>query len=333
MNETLATQTDEEATDRTEQRNRTEQSDQTTSDARVRTCPECDGRIAHDAEHGERACVACGLVLDDDEIDRGPEWRSFSDAESNARSRVGAPTSDLMHDKGLSTVIDWRNEDAYGNRLSSQKRAQFQRLRTWDERFRTKSAQERNLKQAFGELERMASALGLPDPCRETAGVLYRRAVEEELLPGRSIEAMTTACLYAAARQHDTPRTLVEFETVSRVEKLPIQRAYRYVSQELGLAMEPADPVHYLRQYASDLEVSNDAERLAREMLETAKDRGVHSGKSPAGLAAAAVYSASRLANETVTQATVSDAANVSEVTIRNRYQELLEVYGKHGDE
>lgn len=310
-----------------------QQAERETSPNRTHTeCPECDGQVFYDEEHGERACEDCGLVLDDGELDRGPEWRAFDDEEANERSRVGAPVTELMHDKGLSTIIGWQDKDAGGNSISPRKRTQLQRLRTWDERFRTKNAQERNLKQAFGEIERMASALGLPKPCRETAGVLYRRAVDEELLPGRSIEAMTTASLYAAARQHATPRTLVAFESVSRVEKLPIQRAYRYLSQELGLEIEPTDPVQYLRQYASQLQVSDEAERVARDLLETAKAQGIHSGKSPAGLAAAAVYAATRLTNEGLTQETVSDATSVSKVTIRNRYQELLDVYGEHGD-
>lgn len=177
MNETLVTATDQEATKQTERENALSQ-DQS-------TCPECDGQILYDEEHGERTCGGCGLVLEDGEIDRGPEWRSFYEGEVDERSRVGAPVTELMHDKGLSTVIGWQDKDAYGNSISTRKRKQLQRLRMWDERFRTKNAQERNLKQAFGEIERMASALGLPNPCRETAGVLYRRAVDEELLPGR----------------------------------------------------------------------------------------------------------------------------------------------------
>ncbi|HET7323295.1 MAG TPA: transcription initiation factor IIB family protein, partial [Halococcus sp.] len=165
------------------------------------------------------------------------------------------------------------------------------------------------------------------DPVQETAGVLYRRAVEENLLPGRSIEAMATASLYAAARQHGTPRTLVEFATVSRVEKLPIQRAYRYLAAELDLRIEPADPLQYVRQFASTLEVSDEAERLARDLLEVAEAQNVYSGKNRAGLAAAALYAATHLTNEGLTQATVSDVAHVSHVTIRDRYQELLDVY------
>lgn len=294
-------------------------------------CPECGGRIRHDEERGEQSCVECGLVLDENEIDRGPEWRDFDDDSEN-RSRVGAPVTNLMHDQGLSTTIGWQDKDANGHRIDPRKRSRMQRLRTWDERFRTKDATERNLKQALGEIERMASALGLPKSCRETASVVYRQAVDHGLLPGRSIEAMATASLYAAARQHGMPRTLVAFEAVSRVEKLPIQRAYRYLSKELGLAVEPADPVEYLPQIASPLSVSDEAERMARDLLDTAKQQDLHSGRAPAGLAAAAVYAATQLTNEALTQETVGEAANVSTVTIRNRYQELLEAYGEHGD-
>lgn len=288
-------------------------------------CPECSGRIIHDEEHGETACEECGIVLDEDVVDHGPEWRAFNSKETANRSRVGAPLTHLMHDKGLSTTIGWQNKDAKGNPIPSNRRAQLQRLRTWDERFRTKNAQERNLKQALGEIDRMASSLDLPENVRETAGVLYRRAVEEELLPGRSIESMATASLYAAARQLGSPRTLAEFTTVSRVEERPIHRAYRYISRELGLEIGPADPVQYIPQFASTLDVSDEAERVARELLETAKAQGVHSGKSPSGLAGAALYAATHLTNEALTQETVSNAAHVSKVTIRNRYQELLE--------
>jgi transcription initiation factor TFIIB len=294
------------------------------------SCPECGGQIIRDEDHGETVCEDCGLVLDDEALDHGPEWRTFYAEEKDEKSRVGAPMTPLLHDKGLSTTIGWQNKDAYGNTLSSHQRQKMSRLRTWDERFRTKDAHERNLKHAFGEISRMASALGVAEPVQETAGVLYRRAVEEDLLPGRSIEAMATASLYGAARQQGTPRTLVECTTVSRVDKLPIQRAYRYLSQQLDLRIAPANPVEYVRQFASILEVSDEAERTARDLLDVAEAQDAHSGKSPAGLAAAALYAATHLANEGLTQATVSDAAHISHVTIRNRYQELLDVYAKH---
>jgi transcription initiation factor TFIIB len=291
-------------------------------------CPECGGRTVHHDVRGEATCEDCGLVLDEETIDRGPEWRAFTTSERDEKSRVGAPLTELRHDKGLSTNIGWKNKDAYGETVSARKRAQMQRLRTWDERYRTRSAQERNLKEAFGEIERMASAIALPEPVRETAGVIYRRAVEEGLLVGRSIEGMSTASLYASARQQSVPRSLSEFARVSRVEEVRIQRAFRYLSRELGLAIEPADPLDFLPKFASRLDVSEEVERVSRDLLEETKGTGVHSGKSPAGLAAAALYAATQLTNEKLTQQTVGEAADVSEVTIRYRYQDILEEYG-----
>ena len=291
----------------------------------VDTCPECGGNLVTDTEHGETVCDDCGLVVEEDSVDRGPEWRAFDASERDNKSRVGAPTTNMMHDKGLSTNIGWQDKDAYGNSLSSRQREKMQRLRTWNERFRTRDSKERNLKQALGEIDRMASALGLPDNVRETASVIYRRALDEDLLPGRSIEGVATSSLYAAARQAGTPRSLDEIAAVSRVEKDEIARTYRYVVRELSLEIQPADPESYVPRFASDLDLPEEVERRARQLLATAKEQGVHSGKSPVGLAAAAVYAASLLANQKVTQNEVSEVANISEVTIRNRYHELLE--------
>jgi len=291
-------------------------------------CPECTGNLVTDEEHGETVCADCGLVVEENEIDHGPEWRAFDSSERDSKSRVGAPTTQMMHDKGLSTNIGWQNKDAYGKTLSSRQREKMQRLRTWNERFRTRNSKERNLKQALGEIDRMASALGLPENVRETASVIYRRALSDDLLPGRSIEGVATSALYAAARQAGTPRSLDEIATVSRVEKMELTRTYRYVVRELKLEIQPADPEQYVPRFASELDLSEEAIRQARELLRSSRDRGVHSGKSPVGLAAAAVYAAALLTNETVTQSEVSEVANISEVTIRNRYKELLEAKG-----
>jgi transcription initiation factor TFIIB len=304
-----------------------EETESTSEDERESgsVCPECEGRLLSDSGHGETVCADCGLVVEEDSIDRGPEWRAFDAQEKDKKSRVGAPTTNMMHDKGLSTNIGWQDKDAYGRALSSRQRQKMQRLRTWNERFRTRDSKERNLKQALGEIDRMASALGLPETVRETASVIYRRALGENLLPGRSIEGVSTAALYAAARQAGTPRSLDETEMVSRVDKMELTRTYRYVVRQLDLEIEPADPESYVPRFASDLDLSEEVTRRARTLLGNARDTGVLSGKSPVGLAAAAIYAASLLCNQKVTQNQVSEVANISEVTIRNRYKEILE--------
>ncbi|WP_336339303.1 transcription initiation factor IIB [Haloarcula brevis] len=315
-----------ESTTRTTTRERDERiTEQSTESEAVEACPECSGNVVTDTEHGETVCEDCGLVIEEDEIDRGPEWRAFNSAEKDRKSRVGAPTTNMMHDKGLSTNIGWQNKDAYGRSLSSEQRQKMQRLRTWNERFRTRDSKERNLKQALGEIDRMASALGLPQNVRETASVIYRRALGDDLLPGRSIEGVATSALYAAARMAGNPRSLDEMARVSRVEKMELTRTYRYIVRELSLEVQPADPEHYLPRFISDLGLSEETQRQARDLVEGARQSGLLSGKSPVGIAAAAVYAAALLTNEKVTQSQVSDVADISEVTIRNRYKELLE--------
>jgi transcription initiation factor TFIIB len=291
----------------------------------IDSCPECDGRLETVETDGETVCSECGLVVEEDEIDRGPEWRAFDSAERDRKSRVGAPTSKMMHDKGLSTNIGWQDKDAYGNSLSSRQRQKMQRLRTWNERFRTRDSKERNLKQALGEIDRMASALGLPENVRETASVIYRRALDEDLLPGRSIEGVAASALYAAARQVGTPRSLDEVERVSRIDRGEISRTYRYVVRELGLEIKPADPRSYIPRFVSDLGIDEQVERRARDLLDCAQEAGIVSGKSPVGLAAAAVYAAALLCNQKVTQSEVSEVSDISEVTVRNRYKQILQ--------
>ena len=324
----MSDQTFTKTTDRSPSRERqrgTESTTETEEEQAGLRCPECSGNVITDDEHGETVCDDCGLVITEDSVDRGPEWRAFDSAEKDQKSRVGAPTTNTMHDKGLSTNIDWRDKDAYGRSLGARQRQKMQRLRKWNERFRTRDSKERNLKQALGEIDRMASAVGLPDNVRETASVIYRRALDEDLLPGRSIEGVSTSCVYAAARMAGVPRSLDEIADVSRVEKSEIARTYRYVVRELSLEVRPADPEQYVPRFASSLELSEESEMRAKQLLKNAKEQGVHSGKSPVGLAAAAVYAAALLTNEKTTQAAVSEVADISEVTIRNRYHELLE--------
>ena len=274
---------------------------------------------------GELIHEETGLIIEDDQIDRGPEWRAFTHTERQEKSRVGAPTTNTMHDKGLTTTIDWKNEDAYGRSLSSEKRSQMHRLRKWQERIRTKDAGERNLQFALSEVDRMASALGVPRSVREVASVIYRQALNEDLIRGRSIEGVSTAALYAACRKEGIPRSLEEIAEVSRVDRKEIGRTYRYISQELGLEMRPVDPKKYVPRFSSQLELSEEVQAKAKEIIDTTAEQGLLSGKSPTGFAAAAIYAASLLCNEKKTQREVADVAQVTEVTIRNRYQEQIE--------
>ena len=293
---------------------------------RMLECPECGSRqLVHNYERAELVCNECGLVVDEDFIDMGPEWRAFDHDQRMKRSRVGAPMTYTIHDKGLSTMIDWRNRDSYGKSISSSSRAQLYRLRKWQRRIRVSNATERNLAFALSELDRMASALGLPRNIRETSAVIYRKAVTKNLIRGRSIEGVAAAALYAACRQSGVPRTLDEIAEVSRVSRKEIGRTYRFISRELGLKLMPTSPIDYVPRFCSGLELKGEVQSRAVEIIRKAMEEELTSGRGPTGVAAAAIYISSILCGERRTQREVADVAGVTEVTIRNRYKELAE--------
>ncbi|WP_231182858.1 transcription initiation factor IIB [Haladaptatus sp. DYF46] len=295
----------------------------------VQGCPECDSEtLLTSADGSETVCETCGLIVEEEAVDPGPEWRAFNHQERQQKSRVGAPITEAMHDKGLTTNIDWKDMDAAGNVLSADKRSQMHRLRKWQGRIRTKDASERNLKFALSEIDRMASALGIPRSVREVACVLYRRALDEDLIRGRSIEGIATCCLYAACRSENIPRSLEEIADVSRVERREISRSYTYLGRELGLEIRPVDPKQYIPRFCSDLGSSDAVEAKTNEILDTVSSKGLLSGKSPTSCAAAAIYAASLLCGEKETQRAVAAATQVTEVTIRNHYQEQLDALG-----
>jgi transcription initiation factor TFIIB len=267
----------------------------------------------------------CGFVVAAKIADRGPEWRAFDDEQRSKRTRVGAPLTYTIHDKGLSTTIDWHDRDIYGKSLSPGQKAQVYRLRKWQRRIRVSDATERNLAFALSEITKISNNLNLPKNILETASVIYRKAVKERLIRGRSIQGVTSAAIYLACRQCGLPRTLDEIAQSSTVHKKEVGRSYRFLIKELNYSIPPLRPSQYITKFSNQLTMQGKVEEIAHKILASAKELKLTSGRGPTGIAAAASYIASVLTGERKTQREIAEIAQVTEVTIRNRYKELVE--------
>ena len=276
-----------------------------------------------DTSGGELFCSNCGYLIKEKIEDRGVEWRAFSSEEVNERAHTGPPSSLAMHDMGLATVIGKADRDASGKSLSASMKATIERLRTWDGRSQVHESADRNRRQAFSELDRMVDKLNVGDAVIEKAAYIYRKALERGLIHGRSISAMIAACLYAACRDTETPRTLKDISAISNIKKKELGRCYRILFRELELRMPVVDPVKCVSRIASKARVKERTQRRALEILRRAGETRTSAGKDPMGLAAAALYVACVLEKEDKTQKDLADAASVTEVTIRNRYKGL----------
>jgi transcription initiation factor TFIIB len=292
-------------------------------------CLECGStNLVHDYDTGETVCANCGLVLHEQMIDKGPEWRAFTKEEKESRSRVGMPTSYSVYDKGLSTTMGRVDRDAFGRRLPLKTRLQMWRLRKWLIRSRVHSSVERNLAQAMNELDRLSDKLSTRGSIKENAALIYRKALEKDLVRGRSIAAIVAAALYAACRNSETPRTLGEIAEASLVNKKDVARCYRLLLRRLDIQMPIADPITYISKIGERVSITGQTQGLAIRILREAKKRRIASGKDPMGLAAAALYIACLQSNEKKTQSDIAEAASVTEVTVRNRYKSLKHQLG-----
>ena len=282
-------------------------------------CPSCGKRkIVTDENSGELFCAFCGFVINDKIEDTGAEWRSFSNESSN-RNRVGAGTSLTMHDMGLSTVIGAANKDSTGKPLSASMKSSIERLRTWDSRSQAHSSSDRNLRQALNEMDKLKDKLALADAVIEKAAYIYRKAMEKKLVRGRSIQGLVAACLYAACRNTETPRTLDDIAKGINIRRKDVARCYRLLYRELEFKMPVVDPVKAVSRIASIVELSEKSKRKAVDILNQAKKIGMVAGKDPMGMAAAALYLACIDCGEVKSQKQISIASGVTEVTIRNR--------------
>ena len=287
-------------------------------------CSECKStNIVRDITAGELVCGDCGLVIQENILDRGAEWKAFTHQEELSRARAGGPTKYSHYDKGLSTVIHV-DRDAFGRLLSPKVRRQMWRLRTWQIRSRVHTSQSRNLSRAMSELERLSEKLHISSSVQEMAAVIYRKALNKNLVRGRNIAAIAAGSLYAACRFTKIPRTLKEIEEVSLRDQKEIARAYRLIVQNLKMKMPIDNPIDYVTKIAEKAGVSSDVEGMAIKIIRDAKNRHVAMGKDPTGLAAAALYIASKIKKEKKTQGHLAKAANVTEVTIRNRTKDLM---------
>lgn len=274
-----------------------------------------------DLETGEIFCGDCGFVLSERVEYSGPEWRSFLDDKTN-RGRTGAGASLAKHDQGLSTIINPINKDVSGKPLSVLMKKTLRRLRILDTRSHQTHV-DRNLIQAFNELNRLKDKLTISDAVIERAAYIYRKAIEHKLVRGRSISAMIASALYAACRDTETPRTLNDVAEVSNIKRKEIAKCYRLLYRELDLKMPVVDPIHCVARISSLLEITEKTKRYAAKVLKISQEHEESAGKDPMGLAAAALYLACVKNGEEMTQHDIAEASNVTEVTIRNRCKSL----------
>jgi len=272
--------------------------------------------IITDSERGEMFCGGCGLVLVQNIADTSHESNGYSQEDFMKLTRTGPATSLTMHDKGLSTVIGI-NKDFSGNALSSKTKYEFNRLRIWDQR--SKSRSTATLSKAFTLLNGMKTKLGISDNVVESAAYIYRKIVSEKLTRGRTMASLVSASLYAACRENNIPRTLDDIANAGNIERRILSRDLRTIIKKLGLKLNQYDISSFISKISNNMNLKEKTKRDAFDILKRCEPEGIIAGKHPVAQAAASLYIACIINGEKISQKKFSKESGVSDVTIRNR--------------
>jgi len=144
----------------------------------------------------------------------------------------------------------------------------------------------------------------------------------------KPLDQILASSLYAACRVMDAPTTLQEVADASGVGRVELARCYRLLVDDLDLSIPVADPADCLARVASRARVEAKVEADARQILARAAKAGATAGVYPTGLAASALYMASMLNGERLTQQGAAQAAGVREATVRKEYRRLTKALG-----
>ena len=269
-----------------------------------------------DSERGEIVCGGCGLILLQNMADASYENNGYNSEDYMKLSRTGPATSLTMHDKGLSTVIG-TNKDSSGNSLSSKTKYEFNRLRTWDQR--SKSRKTASLSKAFTMLHGMKTKLGIPNNVVENAAYIYRKTVSAKLTRGRTMNSLISASLYAACRENNIPRTLDDIAKAGNVERRILSRDLRTIIKKLELNLNQYDTASFISKISNNMNLKEKTKRDAFEILARSEKEQITAGKHPVAQAAASLYISCIMNGEKISQKHFSTESGVSDVTIRNR--------------
>jgi len=283
--------------------------------------------VITDHESGEIICSNCGMVISQNiEDNTRPEWRSFGNEEGggNNRSRTGMPTTLARHDRGLTTIIGRTDKDASGNKIDPSIRSKMERLKVWDFRSHSHDSTNKNLMQAFNELDKLKDKLGLPDAVIERTAYIYRKARKRGLVRGRSIDGILTAAIYIACRDLGVPKTLKEVAAAISIRFKTLSRSYRILVTELDISTPPViDPMKCIVKVANNADLNENTKRRAMDVMNNLSKREISAGKHPMAVAATVLYVSCLKTGVNIRQADIADAAGITEVTLRNRYKDL----------
>jgi transcription initiation factor TFIIB len=274
--------------------------------------------VITDSESGEMICQSCGRVLAEN-----TDFKDCTFMSNEEYSHTGPRITLAFHDMGLSTIIGRSNHDYLGKSLGYEMKHSLKRMRLWDSRSQAQTTAEQNLRKALYEMNKLKEKLGLSNAIIERASYLYRKAAKAHLIRGRTVKSIVGACLYAACRDMDNTRTIIDISNHLQEKRKLIAKAYRMLFQNLRLTVPVTDPINCIIKFSNNLEIPETTKREAIKIFYALKEKELTAGKNPNGVAATVIYMACIKTNVNISMYKIKKISGITEITIRNRFKDF----------
>lgn len=257
-------------------------------------CPECGSeKLLYHSQRGECHCQECGIVVDDSLIEHEPY---INEAVKSHAELPGMSTAGTYHPGGKIVKASW-----------------------------LLTTRQKNFRKAKYKIDIIGSSLKLPEIVIKEAIRIFKCAIDHGLNIGRDNNSLIYASIYAACSIHSIPKTGLELTAYSSMTRAKMLKACSLMKKYLGIKLLPTDPTDLLNRFASRLQLSQATITLATKIIFKLRNTSVVQGRHPETIAATALYIASKLNKEQITQRQITNATGVIEVTIRKRAREMKE--------
>lgn len=275
----------------------------TTKKRRVRICPECKSpHLLAQRDENCTVCLDCGFVISTETVKLNSERQSCISIQQE-KPRLTSHSAELK----LSTDTGSRPHEKMAHALE-----QWKDVKVWD-------STERNLALALQSITKIAVDLSLPRIALEKASLAYKRIIENGLLKGRSMRTVCAIVVYIGCKQCKTAITINDVARASKISPRRIYHSYIRITRHLDFSVQPTRISNHAVELSARLQLPAQTREVLDKIIAVIDSSKGFAGKSPAGVAAAAIYISSLLAGEKRTQREIAEVARITEPTIRSR--------------
>ena len=276
-------------------------------------CDECDGEIV--TANGERVCDDCGLIIDENHLDHGPDWRALDD-DDKASPRAGTLVDPTRNDNGFSTRIGFERS-ARSPKHDRLVRAKIASKHNESTKHQEQGRQLRDIKHACANIN-------VPKPAADDACVLFKEWHNHGSHHGHDLDAVAAAVIQVAARQHGVGIRTEELTDQFSVDRRELFNNLSRLREDLGIEIPLARPSMFVGRFVNELDGEVRTTTLAKRLANAAEEADL-SGSRPSSVAAGIVYEAFRAAQwePDRTQPEVAEVAGCSGSTVRTQWHGL----------